>query len=431
MKHWIAKGKAESCKKGFMNLVLKITGMMHGFRPLILREPNFFYRECLQQEINHADFKTRLESLMAELSPLLRKRAENYDISSRCVDALLTDIQEDLLYQFERWTNNEYLSFIEMKCKCMLSEINPDHRDSLLKLENTISDMEGIDSTRMGRLILSVLGNNCSSEEKELLKGLHRFESCMELSPNRYSNKGSFDGLYLNSVKSIKVFLMGGNSWEDICTILQHEFTHYFTHKSCFNSMIENWPILQNTYWDEDELEYIFLKNIHSVISCLFTGKELKVEKVQEFLMNKLPLEVKPSPEKTFKKAICDESIESTVSYIEDIDELYIVKDTLAAQNMTFSLCNILDESLAYLSERYMNHTYEGSKLAAVHSAIADTEDFEKVYRSLDGITTDMDEECFDIFAKDLCDKFLCAWKPFWTTKEYNDAVISVLNMQC
>lgn len=404
--------------------------MRHSFSPLILREPNSFYRECLQQEINYTDFNTRLESLMAELNPRLRKRAENYDISSRCVDALLNDIQEDLLYQFERWTNNEYLSFVEMKCKCMLSEVDPDYRDSLLKLENTISDMEGIDSTRMGRLILSVLGNNCSSEEKELLKGLHRFESCMELSPNRYSNKDSFDGLYLNSAKSIKVFLMGGNSWKDTYTILQHEFTHYFTHKSCFNSVIENWPILQNTYWDEDELEYRFLKNIHSVISCLFTGKELKVEKVQEFLMNKLPLEVKPSPEKTFKKTICDESVESTVSYIEDIDELDMIKDALAAQNMTFSLCNILDESLAYLSERYTGHTYEAGKLAMLHRTIADTEAFEKIYRSLDSITAGMDEECFDRFAKCLCDRFLCEWKPLWSIKEYNDAVINVLNVQ-
>jgi len=225
VKHWIAKGKAESCKKGFTNVVLKLTGMRHSFSPLILREPNSFYRECLQQEINHMDFKTRLESLMAGLNPRLRKRAENYDISNRCIDALLTDIQEDLLYQFERWTNNEYLSFVEMKYKCLLSEVDPDHRESLLKFEKTISAMESIDSTHMGGLILSVLGNNCSSEEQKLLKGLHQFESCMELSPNRYSNKGSFDGLYLNSAKSIKVFLMAGNPWEDIYTILQHQFT--------------------------------------------------------------------------------------------------------------------------------------------------------------------------------------------------------------
>lgn len=413
-----------------MASVLKLNGITHSFSPLILRQRDAYYKEYLRQEINQDEFKLRLESMMAERCPRLKERATNYDISSTYIDNLLADIQEDLIYQFERWTSDEYLSFVEMRYRCLLSEASPDHRDSLLKLQEMISDRGGMDSIRMGGLILSVLEDNSSTEEKELLKGLHRFESCMELSPNHYNNKGSSDGLYLNSARSIKVFLMGGNTWEDIRSILQHEFTHYFTHESCFNAVIEKWPILQNTYWTEDELDHVFLKNTHSVISCLFTGKELKVEKVQEFLRHKLPLEVKPSPEKVFKKVICDESVGSTVSYIEDMEELDIVKDTLAAQNMTFSLCNILDESLAYLSERYTGRTYEAGKLAMLHRAIADKEDFKKIYRSLDSITTGMDEECFDKFAKGLCDRFLCEWKPLWSIKEYNDAVINILSVQ-
>jgi hypothetical protein len=421
----------ESYKDAFKKSLLKFTGSTHRFGFLFSRDHGYFYKKCLQQELSENEFNSRLGSLMAKLCPRLQKRAANYGIDSRCIDGLLADIQEDMLYQFERWTNDEYLAFVKMRLKCILSEEDPQLGERLLKLRKTISYMEGMDSIRMGGLILSTLGNNCSKEKKELLKGLHRFESCMDLSPSYYKDKRPSDGLYLNSFKSIKIFIMCGSTWEGICTILQHEFTHYFTHMSCFNTVIENWPSLQNRYWTEDELEAVFVEGLLPVISCLFTGHELKMEKVQEFLWRKLPLEIKFSPETLFKKAICDESIESTVFYIEEIDELGPAKDTLAAQNMAFSLCNILDESLAYLSERYTGRTYEASKLAVIHSEIADMEDFKKIYGSLDGITASMDEECFDIFAKCLCDRFLCTWGSFFrSTKEYKDAVNSILGVQ-
>ncbi len=420
----------ESYKDGFKKGLLKFTGITHGFSSLFSRDYGYFYKKCLQQELNENEFKFRLSSLMAELCPRLQNRAASYRIDSGCIDGMLADIQEDLLYQFERWTNDEYLAFVKMRFESMLREEGPHYRDRALKLQKMISDIEGMDSIRMGGLILNVLGNNCSKEEKELLKDLHRFESCMELSPHNYKDTGPSDGLYLNSSRRIKLFIMCGNTWEDICAILQHEFTHYFTHWCCFNTVVENWPVLQNKYWTRDELESVFVEDILSFISCLFTGRELKMEKVQEFLWHKLPLEIKSSSEALFKKAICDESVGSTLSYIEEIDELGMVRDTLRAQNMTFSLCNILDESLAYLSERYVGRTYEAGKLAVIHSEIADTEDFKKIYGSLDGVTAAMDEECFDIFAKGLCDRFLCTWKPFWSMEEYDNAVSSILGVQ-
>jgi hypothetical protein len=424
------KIKADSCKNGFRKSLLKLTGIMHRFSYLIFRNQGFFYKKYLQQEISEDEFKLRLGFLMAELCPRLKKRAASFAIDSRCIDGLLADIQEDMLYQFKRWTNDEYLAFVQMRFKSMVFEEELHDRDRSLKLQEMIPDIERMNSIRMGGLILSVLGDNCSKDEKELLRVLHRFESCMELSPYYYKDKGPSDGLYLSSARSIKIFMMCGNTWEDIRTILQHEFTHYFIHISCFNTVAENWPVLQSTYRNEDELESVFLENTLSVISCLFTGRELKAEKVQKFLWHKLPLEVRPSPEMVFKKTICEESVGITMSYIEEIGELDIMKDTLAAQNMTFSLCNILDESLAYLSERYTGRTYDADKLAVIHSAIADTGDFKKIYISLDSITAVMDEECFDMFAKSLCDRFLCIWKPFWSTKEYNNAVNSLLSLQ-
>ncbi|MDW7732358.1 MAG: hypothetical protein SCH66_08010 [Methanolobus sp.] len=393
---------------------------------LVFRGCEPLYKKYLQQEINENEFKSRLDSMTAKLCPRFKKRAMIYGIDGRYIDVLLADIREDLLFQFERWTNDEYLTFVEMKSKSLLREVGPEHRNGSPKLLKRMSDAGFPDSLRMGEMILRVLEGRCSKEETEFIKMLQRVESCMELSPNHCNNEPA-DGLYLNSSGRIRVFLTDGSTWEDFRYILQHELTHFLIHESCFNTIIKNWPVLQSTYLTEDELENIFLENVRSVISCLFTGKALKMEKVEEFLRRKLPLEIKPSQEKIFKKAVCEESIDSVLSYIKDIDELDAMKDALVAQNLTFSLCNILDESLAYLSERYTGRTYDAEKLASLHSTVADAEDFGKMYLLLESITADMDEEDFDRFAKELCDGFLCAWKPFWGTEEYKAAADNVL----
>jgi len=139
----------ESYKDGFKKGFLKFTGITHGLSSLFSRDNGYFYKKCLQQELNENEFKFRLSSLMAELCPRLQHRAAIYRIDSGCIDGMLADIQEDMLYQFERWTNDEYLAFVKMRFESMLREEGPHHRDRSLKLQKMISDIESMDSIRI------------------------------------------------------------------------------------------------------------------------------------------------------------------------------------------------------------------------------------------------------------------------------------------
>ncbi|TGC11520.1 hypothetical protein [Methanolobus halotolerans] len=388
------------------------------------------YKRYLQLDLNKKEFEIRLGSLIAGLRPQLKRRAVSYGMDGKCIDVLLADIQEDLLFQFERWTDDEYLAFVKMICKTMLDDKGSEHRVKSPGVVESMQEVDSLNGPLTGRLILNMLENRCSLKEREMLKLLRRSEASLG-STHGHSNSASYaNGLYQTSSGRIKILLMDGSAWGDIRSILQHEFTHFFTHESCFNTIIKAWHVPQSTYLSEDELEDILINNVRSVVLHLYTGKALKMEEVEQFLRWKIPVEIKPSAENLFKKTVCEESINSVVFCMDDIAELDIMKDDLMVRNMTFSLCNILDESLAYLSEKYTGLTYDAGKLAVTHSTTANIRDFEKIYRSLERITANMNEEDFDTFAKCLCDRFLSIWDPFWGIKEYEAAVDSILDVR-
>ena len=113
----------------------------------------------------------------------------------------------------------------------------------------------------------------------------------------------------------------------------------------------------------------------------------------------------------------------------EELREIGQVEDNIIARNKFFSLYNILDESFAYLSERFTGRHYSPGMICDSYSERLDPDEFRSIYELLGEATEYMSQESFDIFAKKVCKVFSDSWNEGSSTRDYYNTVATIRGM--
>ena len=366
------------------------------------------YREYMLVQRNELDFREQLQLHDAKMRPLLIKRAATFGVLNSEVAMLLDEMISDLLAQYRRWTNEDFLLQVHLEVQRLAEDDNVVHKEKLLQLQQDISSIGELRPLLMGNLILKKLAGRCTDDEMGLLEGLKRFDSFRSQIAEDFDKLCPADGLYYDSHKSVRLALMGRDNWEDLCSYAQHEFTHFLNHERYFLPVIANWYFLRGNYIKEEELASLYLELIDVVLSPLTQD-----ERSFSFL----------GKDRELQEAIRDASMDALQALLIDLPEMSAMQENLYALNEYFSLFSILDESLAYLSERFNSHIYDSKVLAEMHSAIADKEDFELFHNSLSIALQGKDQKGFDDSCMQLCATFLYTWNPYPLMADHEDTV--------
>jgi len=231
-----------------------------------------------------------------------------------------------------------------------------------------------------------------------LLEGLQRFDSFRLHISEDFDRLCPADGLYCDSHKSIRLVLMGKDSWDDLCSYAQHEFTHFLNHERYFLPVIRNWYFLRGNYMQPEELASLYLELIDIVLFPLTED-----ERSLSFLRKDLEI----------CKAIRDAVMDALRALLIDLPEMSQMQENLYALNEYFSLFSILDESLAYLSERLGSQIYDSNALAEMHATVADKNDFKLFYNTLAVALKGKDQKEFDESCMQLCATFIDTWNSY------------------
>ncbi|MCC7576033.1 MAG: hypothetical protein KK926_04250 [Methanomethylovorans sp.] len=366
------------------------------------------YREYMLVQRNELDFRKQLHLQDEKMRPMLIKRAATFSILDSEVALLLDDMMSDLLAQYRRWTNEDFLLQVHLEVQRLAEDENVVHKEKLLQLQQDISSIGELRPLLMGNLILKKLAGRCTDDEMRLLEGLQRFDSFRSHIADDFDKLCPADGLYYDSHKSIRLVLVGRDSWEDLCSYAQHEFTHFLNHERYFLPVITNWYFLRGNYMQEEELASLYLELIDVVLSPLNED-----ERSLSFL----------GKDRELQEAIKDASMDALQALLIDLPEMSAMQENLYALNEYFSLFSILDESLAYLSERFNSHIYNSNALAEMHSTVADKNDFKLFYNNLAVALKGKDQKGFDNSCMQLCATFLHKWNSYPLMADHEDTV--------
>lgn len=368
------------------------------------------YREYMLVQKNELEFRNQLHLRDSMMKPVFLKRAATFGTLDSEVELVLDGMRTDLFAQYRKWTNEDFLRGIQLEIQRIAEDENMVQKDSLLLLQQNNSLLRELRPLIMGNLIITKLAGRCTEDEMRLLGELKRFDSFrMHISQN-FENICPADGLYYDSHKRIRLVLMGRDNWDDICSYAQHEFTHFLNHEQYFLPVISNWYFRKGHYMQADELQSLYFQLIDMAIfpiiedagSLAFLGKKNE-----------------------FHEAIRDAVMDSLRAVLTDLPEMSLMQENLHALNEFFSLFSILDESLAYLSERFTSHIYDSTALSEIHGIVADKEDFKLFYNNLSIVLQGKDQKEFDESCMQLCTTFLNTWKLYPLIADYE------LSMKC
>ena len=356
------------------------------------------YREYMLVQRNELDFREQLQLHDAKMRPILIERAATFGVLNSEVAMLLDEMISDLLAQYRRWTNEDFLLQVRLEVQRLAEDEHVMNKDKLLQLQQDISCIGELRPLLMGDLILKKLNDRCTEDEMMLLEGLQRFDSFRSHASEDFDRLCPADGLYYDSHKSIRLVLMGKDSWDDLCSYAQHEFTHFLNHERYFLPVIRNWYFLQGNYMHPEELASLYLELIDAVLfpftederSLSFLGKDQEV-----------------------RKAIIEAGMDALRALLIDLPEMARMQENLYALNEYFSLFSILDESLAYLAERLNSHVYDSNVLAEMHATVADKNDFKLFYEALAAALKGKDQKEFDEICMQLCATFIDTWNSY------------------
>ncbi len=356
------------------------------------------YREYMLVQRNETEFLEQLHLREEQMRPILIRRAATFGIPDSELALLLSGIRSDLLAQYRRWTDEDFLLQLQLEVQRLAEDISVVNKEKLLLLQQNISYFGELRPFLMGDLILKKLDGKCTEDEIMLLEGLQRFDSFRLHASEDFDRLCPADGLYYDSHKSIRLVLMGKDSWDDLCSYAQHEFTHFLNHEKYFLPVIRNWYFLQGTYMQPEELASLYLELIDAVLfpltederSLSFLGKDQEV-----------------------RKAIIEAAMDALRALLTDLPEMFQMQENLYALNEYFSLFSILDESLAYLAERLNSHIYDSNVLAQMHAPVADKNDFKLFYDALAAALKGKDQKEFDEICMQLCATFLDTWNSY------------------
>ncbi len=366
------------------------------------------YREYMLVQRNEMDFRKQLQLRDSRMRPILIERAATFGVLNPEIAMLLDKMISDLLAQYRRWTNEDFLLQVQLEVQRLAEDEHVINKDKLLQLQQDVSSIGELRPLLMGNLILKKLTGRCTESEMRLLEGLQRFDFFRLQADEDFDRLCPADGLYCDSYKSIRLVLMGKDSWDDLCSYAQHEFTHFLNREKYFLPVIRNWYFLRGNYMQPDELESLYLELIEMVISLL--NEE---ERPLSFLEKDLELQ----------EAIRDTSMDALQALLLGLSEMSAMQENLFVLNEYFSIISILDESLAYLSESFNSHIYDSKVLAEMHSAVAHKEDFQLFYNSLSIALQGKDQKGFDKSFMQLCATFLCTWNPYPLMADHEDTV--------
>ncbi len=370
------------------------------------------YREYMLMQKNELEFRKQLHLRDSMMRPMFLKRAATFGILDSEVDLILDDMRTDLFAQYRKWTNEDFLREIQLEVQRIAEDENIVQKDRLLLLQQNNSLLRELRPLLMGNLINTKLAGRCTEDEMRWLGELKRFDSFRTHTSQNFEDICPADGLYYDSHKRIRLVLMGRDNWDDICSYAQHEFTHFLNHEQYFLPVISNWYFLKGHYMQADELQSLYFQLIDMAIFPLIedTGSLAFLGKKNEF-----------------HEAIRDAVIDTLRAFLTDLPEMSPMPENLYALNKFFSLFSILDESLAYLSERFTSHIYNSNDLARMHTAVADNEDFQFFYNKLTLALQGKDQKGFDDSCVQLCAVFLNTWKPYPLIADYDVAVECLL----
>ncbi|WP_333787692.1 hypothetical protein [Methanomethylovorans sp.] len=356
------------------------------------------YREYMLVQRNELDFREQLQLHDAKMRPILSKRAATFGVLDSEVAMLLDEMISDLLAQYRRWTNEDFLLQVRLEVQRLAEDEHVMNKDKLLQLQQDISGIGELRPLLMGDLILKKLDDRCTEDEIMLLEGLQRFDSFRLHISEDFDRLCPADGLYCDSHKSIRLVLMGKDSWDDLCSYAQHEFTHFLNHERYFLPVIRNWYFLRGNYMQPEELASLYLELIDIVLFPLTED-----ERSLSFLRKDLEI----------CKAIRDAVMDALRALLIDLPEMSQMQENLYALNEYFSLFSILDESLAYLSERLGSQIYDSNALAEMHATVADKNDFKLFYNTLAVALKGKDQKEFDESCMQLCATFIDTWNSY------------------
>lgn len=371
------------------------------------------YREYTLVQKNELEFRKQLHLRDSMMRPMFLKRAATFGILDSEVDLILDDMRTDLFAQYRKWTNEDFLREIQLEIQRMAEDENIIQKDSLLLLQQNNSLLREIRPLLMGNLIITKLAGRCTEDEMRLLGELKRFDSFRTHTSQNLENICPADSLYYDSHKRIRLVLMGRDNWDDICSYAQHELTHFLNHEQYFLPVISNWYFLKGHYMQADELQSLYFQLIDMAIFPIIEDAESLA-----FLGKK----------NEFHEAIRDAVMNSLRAVLTDLPEMSPMQENLDAVNKFFSLFSILDESLAYLSEKFTSHIYDSNDLARMHTTVADNEDFQFFYNNLSIALQGKDQKEFDESCMQLCTTFLNTWKLYPMIADYELSVKCLLS---
>lgn len=366
------------------------------------------YREYMLVQKNELEFRKQLHLRDSMMRPMFLKRAAAFGIGNSEVELVLDDVRTDLFAQYRKWTNKDFLQEIQLEVRRISEDESIVQKDRLLLLQQNNSLFRELRPLLMGNLIITKLAGRCTEDEIGLLGELKRFDSFRTHTSQNFDSLCLADGQYYDLHKRIRLVLMGRDNWDDICSYAQHEFTHFLNHEQYFLPVIRNWYFLKGHYMQADELASLYSELIDMSIfpvienagSLAFLGKKNE-----------------------FQEAIRDAVIDTLRALLTDLPEMAPMPENLYALNKFFSLFSILDESLAYLSERFTSHIYDSTALSEMHALVADKEDFKLFYNNLSIALQGKDQKEFDESCMQLCATFLNTWKPYPLIVDYEAAV--------
>jgi hypothetical protein len=126
---------------------------------------------------NELDFRKQLQLQDAKMRPILIVRAATFDIVNSEVTMLLDQMISDLLAQYRRWTNEDFLLQVQFEVQRFAEDEHVVYKEKLLQLQRDISCIGELKPLLMGNLILKKLTGKCTKDEIGLLEGLQRFDS--------------------------------------------------------------------------------------------------------------------------------------------------------------------------------------------------------------------------------------------------------------